>query len=215
MADDRLEQFPPTRKEAIASGAKRFFTGEKCRRGHVATRYASTGQCSECLKENERKWRTENPQKARDDKQIRRQGYRDKELASARLYRLNNRKKRLEATRKWRAENIEKIRCYNLAYRKKNPQRAKIHKHKRRALKHGAGGSYCAADISRIRKAQKDRCAYCGAWLKRAGEIDHIKALSKGGSNAARNLQLLCRPCNQSKSARDPIEFVQSRGFLV
>jgi hypothetical protein len=26
---------------------------------------------------------------------------------------------------------------------------------------------------------------------------------------------LLCRPCNQSKSARDPIEFVQSRGFLV
>jgi hypothetical protein len=28
-------------------------------------------------------------------------------------------------------------------------------------------------------------------------------------------LQLLCRPCNLSKSARDPIEFMQERGMLL
>ena len=42
-----------------------------------------------------------------------------------------------------------------------------------------------------------------------------IKPLARGGTNQRTNLQLLCPPCNLSKSAKDPIDFMQSRGFLL
>jgi len=43
------------------------------------------------------------------------------------------------------------------------------------------------------------RCAKCGSQEKL--EYDHIIPVSKGGSNTARNIQLLCENCNRSKSA--------------
>ena len=42
---------PKTRKEAAATGAKFYFTGEPCVRGHVALR-KTKGDCVECLKED-------------------------------------------------------------------------------------------------------------------------------------------------------------------
>jgi 5-methylcytosine-specific restriction endonuclease McrA len=42
---------PKTRKEATATGAKFYFTGEPCGRGHVALR-KTKGSCVECLKED-------------------------------------------------------------------------------------------------------------------------------------------------------------------
>jgi 5-methylcytosine-specific restriction endonuclease McrA len=43
------------------------------------------------------------------------------------------------------------------------------------------------------------RCAKCGSQEKL--EYDHIIPISKGGSNTARNIQLLCERCNRSKGA--------------
>jgi 5-methylcytosine-specific restriction endonuclease McrA len=43
------------------------------------------------------------------------------------------------------------------------------------------------------------RCAKCGSQEKL--EYDHIIPLAKGGSNTARNIQLLCENCNRSKGA--------------
>ena len=42
---------PKTRKEATATGAKFYFTGEPCVRGHIALR-KTKGSCVECLKED-------------------------------------------------------------------------------------------------------------------------------------------------------------------
>lgn len=47
------------------------------------------------------------------------------------------------------------------------------------------------------------RCQECGATNKETTlEIDHIKPVSKGGTNDIDNLQTLCRECNRAKSAR-------------
>lgn len=60
------------------------------------------------------------------------------------------------------------------------------------------------------------RCAVCKASIEGAAyHLDHIKPLARGGGNDPSNLQLLCPPCNLSKSAKDPIDFMQSRGYLL
>jgi hypothetical protein len=41
------------------------------------------------------------------------------------------------------------------------------------------------------------KCVKCGSQEKL--EYDHVIPLSKGGSNTARNIQLLCEKCNRSK----------------
>ena len=65
-------------------------------------------------------------------------------------------------------------------------------------------------------RLQKNKCAYCRVSLKsRVYHIDHITALSRGGTNLRSNLQLLCQPCNQSKHAKDPIVFAQQLGMLL
>jgi 5-methylcytosine-specific restriction endonuclease McrA len=53
-----------------------------------------------------------------------------------------------------------------------------------------------------VLKRDDYRCQMCGVTAKDGAtlEIDHIMPVSKGGSNDASNLQVLCRDCNAGKS---------------
>jgi len=50
MADQGILSTQPvvTRKEAIAKGLKRYFTGKPCKRGHLGVRYVADRQCIVC-----------------------------------------------------------------------------------------------------------------------------------------------------------------------
>lgn len=54
-----------SRKEALASGLKRYFTGKPCKNGHVAQRKTRNSDCCACRTERARRrmrrWRAEHP----------------------------------------------------------------------------------------------------------------------------------------------------------
>ena len=79
--------------------------------------------------------------------------------------------------------------------------------------KRSAPGRHTAADLVRLCAQQGGRCAapHCGASLTVSCTIDHKLPLSRGGSNYPDNLQLLCKSCNDSKSARTMDEWLQTR----
>jgi 5-methylcytosine-specific restriction endonuclease McrA len=47
-------------------------------------------------------------------------------------------------------------------------------------------------------RRDQGRCVQCESQVRL--EYDHIIPFSKGGSNTARNIQLLCEKCNRAKS---------------
>jgi 5-methylcytosine-specific restriction endonuclease McrA len=273
MAEIDIEHLPFTRKEALETGSKHFFTGEACGKGHISPRLASNGICTGCtrawyaanaeksiaaakawqaanperlketnrayrqansdkIRENNHAWLAENQERNRETQRAYRAAHRDKYREHNRSWTKNNPDKVRESIRACQAAKPEKYREMKAAYRASHPEMmrkcrkawkqanpgkiAELDRN-RRARKRNAEGNHTAADVARIRQAQKDHCAMpdCRSKLNGEGHVDHIIALSKGGSNWPRNLQLLCEPCNLSKSARDPIEFAQSRGMLI
>jgi len=71
--------------------------------------------------------------------------------------------------------------------------------HKRRALEMNCEGYHNKKDIFKLYIEQCGLCAYCSIELDDNFHIDHVKPLSRGGSNWPDNLALSCPRCNLSK----------------
>jgi len=87
-----------TRKEALAKGLTRYFTGKPCPHGHVAERWASTCSCVEC----DRKYAEAHREKIRESKRKYREANREKMRERHRKYYEANREKERERHRKYR-----------------------------------------------------------------------------------------------------------------
>jgi 5-methylcytosine-specific restriction endonuclease McrA len=221
----------PQRTEAKLLGLPTYNSGKPCKSGHVCDRYTSTKSCIECL----RAWPVPDEQKARKAarRKLKREaanGYsRDRDRATREIAAkagLSIYESEVPCARgheRFRAVSDGKcVACKARVlsnWRRRNPGRfglkEKVYVENRRARKLAGGGSFTQADILAILTSQKGRCAYCKVDIRRRYHMDHIIALSRGGSSWPRNIQLLCRPCNQRKHAKDPIRFAREIGLLV
>lgn len=119
-----------TRKEAIASGLKRYFTSKPCGRGHMAQRLVSSRACvrCSCLKVST---------SARRRRAARREYYREKGREDMRKWRAAHPEKTREARRRQRAKNIEAERARDREhYRKTKEYQKNRHKEYRTRKPH-------------------------------------------------------------------------------
>lgn len=204
-----------SRIEARELGLKYYYAGNPCVYRHASPRYTSTGMCMGCNKMFSHRYMVKDREKHRTKGRTYYANNKQKcsDAASARH------KKNIEENRKksrmWVANNSERHRENAKKWRKEHPEKVRLYANNRRARKLGNGGVHTTNDIDEIMKMQKGKCAYCRTKLGSTRQVDHIEPLSCGGSNDRSNLQILCKPCNLRKRARDPIVFAQSLGMLL
>lgn len=113
----------------------------------------------------------------------------------------------------WYQANKHKPSNANPEIRRKNKRLAE---QRRRARKRSIDDAVSGDILAKLLALQKGRCACCKDSIADGKhELDHVVPLAKGGRHADDNMQLLCMRCNRQKSDKDPIAFMQERGFLL
>lgn len=95
-------------------------------------------------------------------------------------------------------------------YRSRHPEKVRDWEQNRHGRKTGRLPKGTVADLL---LKQGNRCACCQNKLRQY-HVDHVVPLARGGEHKRSNVQILCPTCNVRKSAKDPVAFMQERGFL-
>jgi 5-methylcytosine-specific restriction endonuclease McrA len=115
----------------------------------------------------------------------------------------------------YRAANPEKRKASATKWQKANPEARRLNNANRRAREQSAEGKLSRGLSVKLFKLQKGKCPCCKQPLGDDYHMDHVIPLALGGQNVDGNMQLLRAVCNVQKKAKHPIEFMQSRGFLL
>lgn len=131
-------------------------------------------------------------------------------------YRAAHPERIVESQNKYRKANRDEWLQTKREWAKRNPMALRLKQHKRRAMKAASGGDLSKGLAERLFKLQRGKCACgCGQPLGNDYHLDHRMPLALGGSNTDNNIQLLTATCNLKKGAKHPVDFMQSRGFLL
>lgn len=115
----------------------------------------------------------------------------------------------------WRANNLDKVKATSAAWARENIEAKRIHAQNRRSRKLESGGILSKGLSDKLFNLQRGKCACCRLPLGDEYHLDHILPIALGGTNTDDNIQLLRAVCNRQKHTKHPVDFMQSRGFLL
>src|SRR5882762_5561438 len=137
-----------TLQNARKHGLTRYFTGQPCKRGHLAERGTASRACVECASSWEKNWRKTNPSAARSKDKDRHVKRAEQEREYNKNYRIEHGERLLSKERKIYAENPEKFRSKTRRYVKQNKEHV-IAKSRQRYFENRE------ASVSYVRRWQK------------------------------------------------------------
>lgn len=126
-----------------------------------------------------------------------------------------NKEQRAISAAAWRAANAEHVKASYAKWEAENPDIRRTINRNRRARIRGNGGTLSKGLDAKLFALQRGLCACCKQPLGDDYNTDHIMPLALGGPNTDNNMQLLRKKCNLQKKAKHPVDFMQSRGFLL
>lgn len=201
-----------------------------CKRCGSSDFYADGRRCRPCTNAAQAKYRKTNSEKLNADSMLRyysnyekskevRRKSKAKHAAkikedSAKYY-INNKERCKSRNDEWVKNNREKRRVIYKTWYDKNPEAVRSNAQNRRCREKLAIGTLSQDISKKLFKLQKGKCPCCNKPLGNDYHIDHIVPLARGGSNTDDNVQLLKSICNLQKHAKHPIDFMQSKGFLL
>lgn len=188
------------KKEAIALGLKKYFTGKPCKHGHISERYVAGGDCICChkiyaqsvaKKQNKycREWRVINAEKVKKHYEK----TRDEKLSNNRVFYSNNKELFAEKRKKWKDDNPGRMSFLFQRWRLKNKKIMSAHIANYRSIKRQAMPLW--ADKNKIMDIYKNKPIGMA--------VDHIVPLrgrTVCGLHVENNLQYLTTEENSRKS---------------
>ena len=189
-----IKHLPKTIKEAKALGAKHYFTGKKCQRGHLSPRFVSTRKCMSCSNLYCRDKYARNP---------------DHNKRRAQEWYNNNHEHSIKRMALWRNNNRELSRQASTRWAKNNPARVLATMNARRARLLQAIPAW--ADLAAIRLVYEKR-KQISLDTGMVHHVDHIVPLRGKlvcGLHVSWNLRIIPARDNLQKGSRIDTELME------
>lgn len=200
-----------------------------------------SGQCAPCKKAYAKAYRELNKEAVKSARALNYKNNKEKILAQNAEYRKNNKTDIDKKLSEYREANREKLRAEAVEYRRRNPEKLTAYRmanreklnanseiyrvnnldvfrrlsHNRRARVAAVGGVLSKDIEKKLYKLQNGKCPCCKEPLGDDYHIDHVVPIALGGTNTDNNVQLLRKRCNLQKNKKHPIDYMQSKGFLL
>jgi len=160
-------------------------------------------------------WRTKNKDHCKDWRHNRYEKHKEAELAANAIYCKENADRVNANAAKRYAADPQKFRDKVKHWQQTNPEKTRMILAECRARRKGARGEATVEQIEARIKYYGGCCAYCGGAFE---HIDHVIALSLGGTRWPANLRPACQKCNlkkHAKSWRKWLKEIEDRGEIT